>query len=444
VESLGHPITEVVSGATIEPLLGSGSSAINVGSAGTVEDTEMIPPAPAATETTVAVTESSATLVTSHDPSSQSDMTESHDTGEHATTSVTEASPAIGKHRRSLTPGGDTRRVLPRKAPVSEIQQDALAIVLQSDIVESTSSAAVALGSEQREKEVGSETAADPSFQLGQMGNWTSSFSSGKASEPMLAVPSSSLQPSTESLSDMDISYSDTSPPIVVLGTRTGASTPDSHSRSSSGPSGNVPSEAGIETVKAEEFEDEMVDELAPLFGKEMRVICMDRAWDVPGEFTWNFHLPQVDWDRVSQWANAPENLDSDMSRVRCISLACYVMRELEPYATQEGLSREQWFENVKPVPWANLPPHIWGLINDSIIAGFPPYESHDDLYDFSPYLRLGDNKITFTQIDRMEDYILVLHGHYPTPAQFVPLHARWDQERNFIKSLQWFSAVYA
>jgi hypothetical protein len=71
-----------------------------------------------------------------------------------------------------------------------------------------------------------------------------------------------------------------------------------------------VPSESGIDTVKAEELEDEMVDELAPLFGKEMRVICMDRAWDVPGEFTWNFHLPQVDWDRVSQWANAPENLE--------------------------------------------------------------------------------------------------------------------------------------
>ena len=313
VESLGHPI-EVVSGVTIEPLLGSESSAINVGSAGTVEDTEMIPPAPAVTETTVAVTESSATLAVSHDgaeqPSSQSNIAESHNTGEHATPSVTEASPAIGKHRRSLTPDGETRRVLPRKEPVSEIQQDAPTIVLQSDIVESTSSATVAPGSEQREKEVSSEIAADHSFQLGQMGSQTLSFSSGKASEPMLAVPSSSMQPSTESLSDMDISYSITPPPIVVLGTRTGASTPDSHSRSSSVPSGNVPSESGIDTVKAEELEDEMVDELAPLFGKEMRVICMDRAWDVPGEFTWNFHLPQVDWDRVSQWANAPENLE--------------------------------------------------------------------------------------------------------------------------------------
>jgi hypothetical protein len=53
-----------------------------------------------------------------------------------------------------------------------------------------------------------------------------------------------------------------------------------------------------------------MVDELAPLFGKEMSVICMDRAHDVPGEFTWDFTLSHSDWDRVSQWARAPENLE--------------------------------------------------------------------------------------------------------------------------------------
>jgi len=313
VESLGHPTTEIVSGTTIQPLLGSESSAVNIDSAHTVKDTETAFPAPATSETIAAVTESSAILVANHDsaePSSQSNMTDSHGTGEHATTSVTEVSLAIGKHGRSLTPNGDTRRVLPRKALVSEIQQDAPTIVLQSDIVESTSSAPITLDAEQREKEGGSEMAVDPSFQLGRVGSQTSSVSGGEVGEPMLAVPSSRPHPSSEPLSDMDISYSITPPPIVVLGTRTGVSTPDSHSRASSLPSGNAPSEAGIETVKAEELEDEMVDELAPLFGKEMRVICMDRAWDVPGDFTWSFHLPQVDWDRVSRWANAPENLE--------------------------------------------------------------------------------------------------------------------------------------
>jgi len=37
----------------------------------------------------------------------------------------------------------------------------------------------------------------------------------------------------------------------------------------------------------------------------------MERAWNVSGEFTWTSHLPLVDWVRVSQWANAPENLRS-------------------------------------------------------------------------------------------------------------------------------------
>jgi len=49
-------------------------------------------------------------------------------------------------------------------------------------------------------------------------------------------------------------------------------------------------------------------------------------------------------------------------------------MQELDPYATQDGLHREQWFENVKPVPWANLPRNLWALINDEVSAMFPPY----------------------------------------------------------------------
>jgi len=63
----------------------------------------------------------------------------------------------------------------------------------------------------------------------------------------------------------------------------------------------------------------------------------------------------------------------------------------------------------------------------------------------FTTYLRLGDNMITFTQTDGMKGIVLVLHGHYPTFAQLVPLHARWDQEslRNFLKQLQWFTQPF-
>ena len=61
---------------------------------------------------------------------------------------------------------------------VSEIQHDSPVTVLQSDIVVSTSSGPVTLGSEQREKERGSEIAVDPSFQLGQVSSQVSSISS--------------------------------------------------------------------------------------------------------------------------------------------------------------------------------------------------------------------------------------------------------------------------
>ncbi|SRR5216684_5526115 len=63
-----------------------------------------------------------------------------------------------------------------------------------------------------------------------------------------------------------------------------------------------------------------------------------------------------------------------DISQARCITLACYLMQELDLYATQDGLLREQWFENVKPVPWANLPRSLWALINGEVTTVFPPY----------------------------------------------------------------------
>ena len=49
-------------------------------------------------------------------------------------------------------------------------------------------------------------------------------------------------------------------------------------------------------------------------------------------------------------------------------------MQELDPYARQDGMARERWFENVKPVPWENLPRNLWAVINDEVTAVFPPY----------------------------------------------------------------------
>ena len=158
-----------------------------------------------------------------------------------------------------------------------------------------------------QEEKGSSETSVDPSLPTGRASSQTPSISSGKPSVSTLLRPPRASHPSIGSLSDMDISSTSDTPPIVVLGTRA------SHSRSTSPGSGKRASEDGTEPVKAEETEEdasEMVDELAPLFGKEMTVVCMERAFDVPGEFTWNFTLSHTDWERVSQWAKAPENLE--------------------------------------------------------------------------------------------------------------------------------------
>lgn len=254
VESLGPSNNDIVSGAAIVPSLGNESpvlskdsthTAVGVISAPKGEDTEMIPPAPTAIASTAVATEPSA------------------------------------------APGHS-------------------AISAQPVIVGSSSPGTVTLGVRPQEKG-SSETSVDPSLPMGQAASQTPSISGGKASVPTLLGRHAAQHPSIGSLSDMDISFTSDTPPIVVLGTRA------SNSRSTSPQSGKRSSEGGTEPVKAEDIEEdasEMVDELAPLFGKEMKVICMDRAYNVPGEFTWSFTLSHADGDRVSRWAKAPENLE--------------------------------------------------------------------------------------------------------------------------------------
>ena len=440
VEGQGHPSVDIVSAATVEPLLGSESSAPITGptpppagimASSKSRETKMTPSAPPVVPSVASVTRSSpalaATPATSPsipsgtestksgpmpsmdvqvyalhqsvgEPSSHSNLTElgpAPISGEHIPIiSVAETLPTSGKHQRSSTPDGQTRRVMVRKGspdPISERRQD---LPLHSDPVKSTSFDTVIFDSRPGENEGRPETALGTSFPL----KLSVSHGLANASGSTLHVPTMVSHKRIKSSGDMDISRSSISPPpIAVLGTGTRGSSMtnrSSDSRSTSPPSGRRLSEGGIEAAKVEELEDdEMVDELAPLFGKEMRVICMDRAYAVPGEFTWDFTLSDADWDRVSQWAKAPENPECvyallslhvlilnvrqsslDISQARCISLACYSTQDLEPYANQAAMTREQWFENTKPIPWAKLPRSLWALINDEFAVVFPPY----------------------------------------------------------------------
>lgn len=246
VEDLGLSNNDIGSGATIVPSLGnelspvlskdSTHTALGVISAPKDKDTEMTPPAPTTTSSTAVATESPAAP-------------------DHSTISA------------------------------------------QSVVVGSSNSSIITLDVRPQEKEGSSDTSVtsvDPSLPMRQAASQTPSISGGKASvSTPLGLPVAP-HPSTESLSDMDISFTSDIPPIVVLGTS------PSHSRSTSPQSGKRSSEGA----------SEMVDELAPLFGKEMKVVCMDRVYDVPGEFTWDFTLSHADWDKVSQWVKAPENLE--------------------------------------------------------------------------------------------------------------------------------------
>ena len=259
-DSVGPLNNDIASGATVEPSLGSESYISTLGREST----------------------HSAVGVTSMPEGKDTEMTSAVPATISSATVTTEPSPALG--------------------PI---------ISVLSATVGSTSPGTVTLGERPPEKEGGSETSSDPLFLLRQVVIQNPSASSGKADVSTLLSPRKSLHPSSEPLSDMDISRAST-PPIAVLETHSAGSdttNPSPASRSITPPSGKRFSEARTEPAQAEELEDE-VDELAPLFGKEMNVICMERAYDVPGEFTWDLTVSRPDWDRISQWAQAPENLE--------------------------------------------------------------------------------------------------------------------------------------
>ena len=414
--------------------------------------------------------------------------------------------PASGtrKRPRSPTPNGDTRKVSPRKsspAPIAERRQDLPATPVLSNITQPTTpTLTISLVAQKREKDGSSVGVVGPSSSLGpSVYRWQEPLTASGSSLAQqrtnvdssvgIVAPSSSLgtsvyrwqEPLTPSgsgrasinlsaglartsslLSDMNISRSST-PPIVVLKTESASGTNSSNSRKAS---------------EARTEDDEMVDELAPFFGKEMRVLSMFKPYDIPGEFTLDCFLLDADWNKISTWVRAPVDIECvsvplslrmlifspsslDISQARCISLACYSVQDLEPHTDQQDASREPWFENARPVPWPKIPRHLWFLVNDEFTILYPPYEvgissSHppaywpltglffvkaeEDLFDLSPYLRPGQNKIAFTQIDSMADYVLVVHGHYPTRKQIARVRARWDERKRFREQLAWLA----
>ena len=168
VEGLGPSNNDIVSGATIVTSLGNESpilskdsihTAVGVMSAPKSKVTEMTTPAPTTTASTAGATEPSA--VPDH-------------------SAITAQSAAVGSSR----PGTVTLSVRPQ------------------------------------EEKGSSKTSVDPSLPMGQAASQTPSISSGNTNVSTPLGRHAMQHPSIGSLSDMDISLTSETPPIVVLGTR--------------------------------------------------------------------------------------------------------------------------------------------------------------------------------------------------------------------------------
>jgi hypothetical protein len=64
--------------------------------------------------------------------------------------------------------------------------------------------------------------------------------------------------------------------------------------------------------------------------------------------------------------------------------------------------------------------------------------KASEHLLDISQYVRLGHNKLCFSQADSMSEYVLVLYSHYPTESQIEPLRAHWDDSTRFRQLMAW------
>ena len=65
-------------------------------------------------------------------------------------------------------------------------------------------------------------------------------------------------------------------------------------------------------------------------------------------------------------------------------------------------------------------------------------FKAFEYLLDISQHVRLGQNKLCFSQVDSMSDYLVVLCSHYPTENQIKPLWENWDEKKRFREQLAW------
>ena len=148
----------------------------------------------------------------------------------------------------------------------------------------------------------------------------------------------------------------------------------------------------------------------------------------------------------------------TDLSQVRCVSLACYSIHDLHPHTIKQSESHRHWFEVAKLIPFTKILRVLWFLMNNKFTFFYPPYEvrllripsnqpltavsvkASEDLFDISNYVQLGENKLCFTQIDSMAEYVLVLYHHQPTQSQIEPVHELWDERKRFREQLAWLA----
>ncbi|EKM58557.1 uncharacterized protein PHACADRAFT_252994 [Phanerochaete carnosa HHB-10118-sp] len=189
--------------------------------------------------------------------------------------------------------------------------------------------------------------------------------------------------------------------------------------------------------LDSEPFTDEELQRL-PIFRSSANLVFAHGK--PPGDaapLTFPFELEKADYDACLSWSkqNDHNQLASDLTSLKCVSLSCYHIEECSRKLLSFSNPKPQDIFAGKP---NDFPTHLSVYLR---IEGQDPPEfavtwahllenRHDQLVDLSKKVRLGTNKIELyagrPDVDYSQ-YVFVLRLHSPTPRQAAWW---WDRKR--------------
>ncbi|THH15588.1 hypothetical protein EW146_g4924 [Bondarzewia mesenterica] len=190
---------------------------------------------------------------------------------------------------------------------------------------------------------------------------------------------------------------------------------------------------ADVRVVKTED-EDELVDELGSIFGRDARFVVAERGSStIDTPISMRFEISPHYMNKLRRWNNRFKSTERRSSKMHmCLSLACYSFEDVLEAMSGNRAKFQQALDNICPGPWPRTEALHAVANTTDVIPLAPPLIMMDNVVDLSPYAQLGENHIELIQTADMSDYMFVIHAHYPTQNQMQELRKKRQADQEF------------